>query len=127
MLFWRAFAVLDIQARKGTMISSNIRITHTLDPVVATEDSVRYGYKPERWLDESTKPTTDFVPFGVGPHYCLGATLAMAEMKIFLAVAARCTDFELVGSTAEDGPVLWKTRFSIIPKHNFDVRKSKLD
>jgi len=91
------------QIPKGWPIAFNVQITHANDPVTFKEDGshmdVKKGFKPERWLDDKTRPTTEFMGFGYGYRYCLGANLAMAEMKIFLATVARKVDFDLVGNT----------------------------
>ena len=76
------------------------------------------GFKPERWLDDKTKPTplpkpTEYMPWGVGPRFCLGYNLAMAEMKVFLALFARKVDFNLTNTTPDN--IEWK-KVSIIPK-----------
>ena len=100
------------------MISPNILITHTLDPTTYKEDqshmNVSKGFQPERWLSPETKPG-EFLPFGTGAHFCLGYNLAYAEMKIFLAMAARKMNFELSGSAAKE-PVEWQAKFSFISK-----------
>lgn len=104
------------QIPKGNRVVFNIYLTHEGDPVVKEEKNAHMdvvtGFKPERWLGESTKPT-EYMPFGFGPRYCLGANLAMAEMKVFLALMARRVDFNLVNMTPDH--VTWK-RASIIPK-----------
>lgn len=118
-----SFVMDGYQVPKQTLISWNIKLTHYLDPTTYRSDGshmdITKGFQPERWLDITTKPTTDFMPMGAGPHYCLGAYLAYAEMKVFLAVAARSMDFELAGSAAQD-KVQWK-RMSIIPKERSGV------
>ena len=53
------------------------------------------------------------VPWGVGPRFCLGYNLALAEMKTFLALFARKVDFDLTNTTPDN--VEWK-KMSIIPK-----------
>lgn len=71
------------------------------------------GYCPERWLSEKTKPT-EYMPFGYGPRFCLGANFALAEMKVFLALFARpVEDFDLVNMNAKN--ITWQLS-SIIPK-----------
>jgi hypothetical protein len=61
------------------------------DPIAYEEDGphmdLKRGFKPERWLNEETRPSADFIPMGVGPRYCLGSVLAYAEMQVFLATA----------------------------------------
>eukprot|EP00581_Thalassiosira_minuscula_P039987 CAMPEP_0184464176 /NCGR_PEP_ID=MMETSP0740-20130409/56008_1 /TAXON_ID=385413 /ORGANISM="Thalassiosira miniscula, Strain CCMP1093" /LENGTH=100 /DNA_ID=CAMNT_0026838637 /DNA_START=6 /DNA_END=304 /DNA_ORIENTATION=+ len=82
------FVVDGKQVPKGYAVGFNPYITHSLDPIVKEDDGshmdVAKGYQPERWLDDETKPT-EYMPFGVGPRFCLGYNLAMAEMKVFLA------------------------------------------
>ena len=63
------------------------------------------GFKPERWLDESTKPSA-YLPFGDGRRRCIGERLAMTEMKVFLSMLARKVDrYELVNAHDE---ISWK-------------------
>ena len=62
---------------------------------------VHTGFVPERWLNPETTPT-DFIPFGAGPRYCLGANLATLEIKVFLAVfARRVAAFQLLGENTK--------------------------
>jgi cytochrome P450 len=50
-----------------------------------------FSFRPERFL--GVKPGTyTWVPFGGGIRRCLGATLAMAEMRVVLRAIARRTD-----------------------------------
>ena len=104
------------QIPKGNAVVFNIYLTHEGDPVVKEENNAHMdmvkGFKPERWLDDSTKPT-EYMPFGYGPRFCLGYNLAMAEMKVFLALLARRVDFNLVNMTSDN--ITWK-KASIIPK-----------
>ena len=96
--------VIDgVQIPKNYIVYSNIRQTHTDDPKTYKEDGshmdVKEGFNPDRWLDESTKPSV-WMPFGEGGRRCLGERLAMTEMKIFLATMARRLErFDLVGPT----------------------------
>ncbi|KAL7470714.1 hypothetical protein ACHAXS_010982 [Conticribra weissflogii] len=118
MRFAEETIVVDgAQIPKGYGVAFNLYLTHANDPAVKEDDNshmdVAKGYRPERWLNHDTKPT-EFIPFGYGPRYCLGANLALAEMKAFLALfARRVEDFELVNMTPEN--VTWK-KASIIPK-----------
>lgn len=104
------------QIPKGYGVTFNIPLTHENDPVVYQKDGshmdVTKGFQPERWLQESTRPS-EFVPFGYGPRYCLGANLALLEMKVFLALMVRQIDYDLVNMNHNN--VTWKKQ-SIIPK-----------
>ncbi len=52
-----------------------------------------FGFRPERWIGE--KPGTyTWIPFGGGTRRCLGASLAMAEMRVVLSVMARRLELE---------------------------------
>ncbi len=110
------FVVEGKQVPKGYGVAFNPYLTHLLDPALKEEDGshmdVARGFKPERWMDDDTKPT-EYMPFGVGPRYCLGVNLALAEMKVFLALFARRVDFDMTNTTPEN--VEWK-KISIIPK-----------
>ena len=62
------------------------------------------GFRPGQWLNNETIPKDgDYMPFGCGPRYCLGATLAMIEKKIFLAaIMARKLDFSIIDVDPEN-------------------------
>lgn len=52
-----------------------------------------FAFRPERWLGR--KPGTyEWIPFGGGIRRCLGAALAMAEMRVVLEATARRLDLE---------------------------------
>jgi len=115
----KTMKVDGFQIPKGWGINWSVLLTHELDPVTYKKDGshmdLRTGFVPERWLEDTTKPTTDFIPMGAGPRYCLGSTLAYAEMKVFLAVLAQNVhDFKLADGQ-QDKEILWK-RMSIIPR-----------
>jgi cytochrome P450 len=47
-------------------------------------------FLPERWLEpQPERPKGSFVPFGAGPHLCLGSRLGMLECVVFLSVIFR--------------------------------------
>jgi cytochrome P450 len=52
-----------------------------------------FQFRPERWLGR--KPGTyEWIPFGGGIRRCLGAALAMTEMRVVLTAMARRLDLE---------------------------------
>merc|ERR1740139_1416473 len=87
------------QIPKGYTIQFNIGLTHKLDPKISEPDGshmdVVKGFHPERWFKEETKPS-EYMPFGIGARFCLGYNLAMAEMKVFLALFVRHVDYDLL-------------------------------
>jgi cytochrome P450 len=54
------------------------------------------SFRPERWLDGSTKglPKYAYFPFGGGPRVCIGNTFAMMETVVVLAEMVRRFRFE---------------------------------
>jgi cytochrome P450 len=96
------------QIPKGWFVDWNGVLTHYLDPKTFRDDGshmdVRQGFLPDRWMEEASVPS-EFVPFGVGPRYCLGSYLALAEMKVFLSLFARHLDYELAN---DKGRIRWK-------------------
>ncbi len=76
-----------------------------------------FAFRPERF--EGTKPGTyTWIPFGGGIRRCLGASLAMAEMRIVLATIARRCDLR----AADPAPERAKHRnVTMIPAGNARV------
>lgn len=110
------FSLDGFQIPKGYNVAFNAYLTHAYDSVTVKPDGshmdVIKGFKPERWLNDATRPS-EFMPFGYGPRYCLGANLAIAEMKVFLSLFSRRVDFDLVNMNKNC--VTWQ-KWSIIPK-----------
>lgn len=119
------------QIPRGTEILSNYRLTHQLDGALRDYEDTHMdpyqGFHPERWTENSgeTKLPSDYCPFGVGPRECLGAPMAMLQLKTFLAVfARRVASFDLVHGPHMDEDdeeeagwlnINWNPR-SLIPK-----------
>jgi len=54
------------------------------------------NFRPERFLPGAAEiPRSAFMPFGVGPHFCLGQQFATLEMAIIAAMLIRNYDFSL--------------------------------
>ncbi|MFI9508883.1 cytochrome P450 [Nocardia sp. NPDC052566] len=66
-------------------------------------------FRPERFATHPSpeRPRLAYIPFGFGPRSCEGASLAMVEAKLILAVLAKRFRFE----PADDHPVIPVERF----------------
>ncbi len=73
-----------VELRAGWTIAPAISLLHTHTPTYGDPEV----FRPERFLDG--KPSAHaYMPFGMGVRRCLGATLAIHEMKIVLATLLR--------------------------------------
>ena len=80
-------------------------------------------FDPDRFSPEQSRarPRYSYIPFGVGPHVCPGAALAMNEILITVAILARRFRFRLVpGQSIE--PTAWTT---LRPKNGIMVTLEK--
>jgi cytochrome P450 len=76
-------------------------------------------FRPERWLDGSTKdlPKFAYFPFGGGPRICIGNTFAMMETVVVLAEVARRFHFE----RTETEPLLPVPSITVRPSRPLNV------
>jgi cytochrome P450 len=66
------------------------------------------GFDPDRFTAEETAARSRYayVPFAIGPHVCIGASLALVEIMVAIAVCAQRFRFRLVpGQRIE--PIGW--------------------
>jgi len=66
------------------------------------------GFDPDRFAPEETAARSRYayVPFAIGPHVCIGASLALVEIMVAMAVCAQRFRFRLVpGQRIE--PIGW--------------------
>lgn len=98
----------DVILSDGTPIRAGTTVGLTFfamgrDPRVWGEDAAEF--KPERWLETSSdcqRPkiasvtSFKFIAFNAGPRTCLGANLAILELKTVAATLLRAFRFELV-------------------------------
>lgn len=94
----------------GTNIAVAICLVHE-DPELYPEP---FKFDPDRWKDRSFKPN-EFMAFGGGIRRCLGASLAMLEMKIVVATWIRNFRFELPEDLPEQEP-LYRRNVTMAPK-----------
>lgn len=82
---------------KGTWVMMSPYITHRI-PELFPEP---YKFRPERWL--SIHPSAyEFMPFSAGPRYCIGASLALMQLKIALTIIFKRFRFTLKPGTKLD-------------------------
>ncbi len=86
----------DVVAPRGARILVGIVVTHHRPDVYADP----FRFDPERFM--GVKPSTsEWLPFGGGNRRCLGAALAMEEMRIVLGEIARRTDLAVTDAEPE--------------------------
>ncbi|KAL5558082.1 hypothetical protein UlMin_034293, partial [Ulmus minor] len=101
--------------------SKNIKIgklhvpanTHFLLPVIAVHHSTEiWGEDADKFnplrFTEPRKHLASYFPFGLGPRFCVGHNLAMAEAKIVLAMIVQLYCFR-VSSTYVHAPMVLVT------------------
>ncbi|XP_055891003.1 cytochrome P450 26A1-like isoform X1 [Biomphalaria glabrata] len=87
----------NYQVPKGWSVMYSIRDTHNTSDLFHD----RNLFLPERWQDTTLQTTLrkpescSYIPFGAGPRSCLGKSLAVLEMSVFLIELARLVDWEL--------------------------------
>jgi len=80
-------------------------------------------FRPERFLEASTRPSSQYYPFGGGARRCLGAVFAEHEMRIVLAAILRRYDLRLLSMTPPRGIF---TGLAIGPEGGVPVRARPL-
>ncbi|MFL5345427.1 MAG: cytochrome P450 [Hyalangium sp.] len=65
----------------GTMVIYSPYITHRLPDLYPEPDR----FRPDRWL-RTEPPVYGYIPFSNGPRRCIGATLALLEIKLMLSM-----------------------------------------
>ena len=86
----------DVVAPRGSRVLVGIVVTHHRPDVYPDP----FRFDPERFM--GVKPSTsEWLPFGGGNRRCLGAALAMEEMRIVLGEIARRTDLALTDDEPE--------------------------
>ncbi len=80
----------EYAARSGSAIGMSILLVHHREDIYPEP----FEFRPERWLGGRKPGTYEWIPFGGGIRRCLGAALAMAEMRVVLEATARRLDLE---------------------------------
>ena len=82
---------------KGTWIVMSPYITQRIPELFPDP----YCFIPERWLSKHYS-SYEFMPFSAGPRFCIGASLAMMQLKIALSILVQRFSFTLKSGTRLD-------------------------
>jgi cytochrome P450 len=115
----RASSVMGLPVPKGSMMLAPFWLLHR-NPRLWTEPEI---FDPTRFLVGPEPDRSRFLPFGLGPHVCIGAQLAMTEAVLVLARVLRARTVRLVAS---DRPVLPVATLSTRPDHSPAFRLSAI-
>ncbi len=76
-------------------------------------------FRPDRWTDdfESELPSGAYIPFGAGPHLCIGRQFGLTDAKLILATLFQQYHLELVS----EEPLDLVTSVTIEPTNDLDV------
>lgn len=82
------------------------------------------AFRPERFLSGAPAlPRNAFMPFGIGPHFCLGQQFATVEMALIAARLIRHYEFSLDRSTSLPIP---EVNLVLKPRERLRVRFTRL-
>jgi len=82
------------------------------------------AFRPERFLPGAPAlPRSAFMPFGIGPHFCLGQQFATVEMALVAARLLRRHDFSFDRGNALPAPVV---DLVLKPRERLQVRFTRL-
>lgn len=81
---------------KGAIVFGSLWVLHRHRKLWDDPDA----FIPERFLHDARDAITryQYMPFGLGPHVCIGARFAQLEAIVLIALMARSYRFELIGA-----------------------------
>lgn len=91
----RPFAVGGYELPAGTTLAISIIGIHRRPELYPEPER----FDPDRFIGRSDSPS-QFLPFGGGARRCIGAALAMLELKLVLGVVMQAPPLRLTGDTA---------------------------
>jgi len=90
-----------LNLRQGTPIIFSQYITHHRPDLYEDPDN----FRPERW--DSINPSAyEYLPFGAGPRMCIGAPLAMVELRTALTIILKRFHFQIEPGSTVNGQVV---------------------
>ena len=102
--------LVDTTLPADTNISLAICLVHE-NPELYPEP---FRFNPERWSERQFKPH-EFLPFGGGIRRCIGASLAMLEMKMTIATWVKEYEF-MLPDDAPESEVTYRRNITMAPK-----------
>jgi cytochrome P450 len=91
----------------GAVVTISPYVTHHMPELYSEPER----FRPERWATIAPTPY-EYLPFGAGPHMCIGASFAMLEIKVVLAMILQRYRLTLRPGTRVDRQV----RVVLVPK-----------
>ena len=90
-----------LRLNPGTPVVFSQYITHHREDLFEDPDR----FIPERWKTINPSPY-EYLPFGAGPRMCIGAPLAMAEIRTALTLMLKRFHFRMAANCTVNGQVI---------------------
>lgn len=87
----------------GSLLSAALYLVHRNESIYPDAAS----YRPERFLERSYRPS-EFIPFGGGVRRCIGANLALFELR--LVIGTILANYQVVPANPEAGELRYARR-----------------
>jgi cytochrome P450 len=113
-----AFALGPYEMPAGSTIAFSHYVTHHSPDLFPDPEK----FRPERWVAAQPTPY-EYLPFSAGPRICLGASFAMMELKIALAMMLQRYRLDLVPGARIDR----KVAVTMSPRHGMPVTIHRQD
>lgn len=91
-----------VEAAQGYRLSDDVLVPKGSllipDLVASCQDGIPNAdaFDPDRWLDEKNRPTAaNYLPFGHGPHMCMGYQYATNHLILFTAVLCHTCEWSV--------------------------------
>lgn len=107
------FAMGGYEFPAGTKVLFSSYVTHRM-PEIFPQPA---RFLPQRWAGIAPTPY-EYLPFGAGPRMCIGATFAMTEIKVALALLLQRYRLTMAPGALVDRGV----RFTLTPRHGMPMR-----
>ncbi len=112
------FAIGPYELPKDAIVTISQYLTHRL-PDLYPEPR---RFQPQRWEHIDPSPY-EYLPFGAGPRMCIGASFAMMEIKIVLAMLLQRYRLQPVPGTRVD----WQVKLTLAPSRGMPMQVAAQD